>query len=270
MSFRKVLAVAAVSLTAAVGLVSGATARSRQVDEGPAAYALRHPGDFVGLDRAAFAATGEHPVISTDERPGTATPAQATSYMRRYGGGSQTPIPLGGIPTFSLGVAATAIGTGVVPRGKPLPYVVTGSWNFPDSWAGQASPTDEATLQFDMPSCVHMSNFHSATYTYQNRSTNLAFLKSSNVNNKAPIWSVSDKESSFVSQADHGTVSLQLDNTCGKAVSVGADFTYEANQGGSLVSVSAGWGFLSLSYSSAGLRRQQGTAPLYFTMRMNG
>jgi len=269
MSFRTIAIVSLVGVSAAALTLSG-VARETRADDGVATFALRHPGDYVGLDREAVKATGTHAIVGTNERPGEVTPSRATTFMRRYGGGSTTPIPLGGIPSFSLGVAATATGTGVVPRGKPLPYIVTGSWNFPDSWAGQASPTDEATLQFDMPSCVHMSNFRSATYTYKNGSTNLAFLKSSNVNNKAPIWSVSDKQSGFVAQADHGTVSLQLDNTCGKAVSVGADFSYEANQGGSLVSVSAGWGFLSLSYSSGGLRRQQGTSPIYFTMRMNG
>ena len=72
-----------------------------------------------------------------------------------------------------------------------------------------------------------------------------------------------------MSQADHGYVYLQLTNTCGKVVNVGADLTYEANQGGSVVSVSAGWGFLSVSYGSAGLKRQEGTSPIYFNMLMH-
>jgi hypothetical protein len=171
---------------------------------------------------------------------------------------------MGGIPSFTVAVLHSTF-VGPVAAGAPRPEYVKGAWNFPDCWAGQAAPTDFATLELSMPSCIHTTGFAARTYTYDNKSTSLGYLKTANVGSKAPIWAISDHESGFVAQADHGYVQLTLLNYCGKTERVGADFNYEANQGGGSVSASAGWGFLSVSYGSSGLDRQEGTAPIYFT-----
>ncbi|WP_141658781.1 hypothetical protein [Carbonactinospora thermoautotrophica] len=105
-----------------------------------------------------------------------------------------------------------------------------------------------------------------STYDERNRSTRLGYLKSSNLNNKAPIFGVRDHEVGFVSQADHGYMGVTLSKTCRGAREVAAAFDYEANQGGSVMSVSAGWGGLSVSYSNQGLTLQKGTNPIYWKM----
>jgi hypothetical protein len=67
---------------------------------------------------------------------------------------------------------------------------------------------------------------------------------------------------------DHGFTDVLLQNwsPCVRHT-IGAAYRYEHNQdGGNVLSVSAGWGFLSVGYGSIGSRLQKSTNPIYITL----
>lgn len=62
-------------------------------------------------------------------------------------------------------------------------------------------------------------------------------------------------------------VDLERKMTCSKrSVTVGADFSYEANAGGSVMGVGAGYGILSGEYGGSTMARQQGAQPIYIAL----
>jgi len=168
----------------------------------------------------------------------------------------------GGVSTVAYPNFTVAI-TAILQLGFPMHYRYTGSWNLPDSFAGQRVPDDFGTLTFLMPNCMLMSAYGVATYTYTGVSTNRGYLKAAN--GHAPIFGVRDYTTNFMSQADHGLMAVTVTNNCTSAQQVTADFIYEGNAGGGVVGVTAGWGFLSVTYTGGPIAAQRGTAPIYKT-----
>jgi hypothetical protein len=162
----------------------------------------------------------------------------------------------GGIPTPWIGVGSWSI-TG----GKTF----WGSWDFPDSWAGQGSPLDLAALEESTDSCTRTQNGGSNTFNALGAQTNLAYTRSVRPN-QSWLWNVNDYMSGFVSQADHGTVWFDIVRTatCGtRTLNVGVAFDYEANQGGSITGISFSLFGFSVSYSGVGLEGHWGTNPAW-------
>lgn len=261
---------AASTATAADASQVSSSARDAKINQEIIGYQNDHPGDLAGLDKLVFHYTGRHVEVAGNGIRGVLNGVQAQPYIDAANkadaridaaaAGRKVLVPAaGGIPAFSINVAAVPL------VGPPYTMRITGSWQFPDAWAGQGSPVDEASLGFTaLPTCMHQNAYSVNTYTYQMKSTNLGYLENANIGSSAPIWAVKDGEVGFVAQAGRGNVSVVLANYCGAKQQYGATFNYAANQGGSVTSVSASYGLLSVGYSNPGLTRNEGTPPLYF------
>lgn len=228
------------------------------------AYQEAHPDDLAGLERLAEKHTGMKMEVLVEGVDEVLTGEQAQPYIDAEKAKQKEPkgdVGTAAIPTdaFNVGIYTTPL------AGPPPTKRVTGRWNYRDNWAGQAAPHDFGSVGLRVPDCMQLSDYVVTTYTYNNTRTNLGYLKSSNLANDAPIWGVNDYTSGFVSQADNGYMNVTLKNYCGATKSLAAAFEYEANQGSSVTSVSAGWGFLSISYGGSNSHLQKGTAPLYFS-----
>jgi hypothetical protein len=238
-----VAALGAMLVLSATGAAVAATPAQR-IDAELIAYGEAHPYDFEGLDALTYKYTGQHISVATNSVSAASGPMSVLS----------------GIPNYTVTVVAQ-------PLVSPPRYLVTGRWDFPDSWAGEGSPVDLAQLSFQMSSCIQMSNYTIQTYTYNGTSTNRGTLRST-AGFTGGLWNVSDYMVGFVGQADHGSASITLTYgpTCSGLIQVAAAFDYEANQGGGVLSVSPSFGFFSVSYSGSPLTNHQGTEPIYFLM----
>lgn len=227
-------------------------------------YKAQHPTDLAGIDRLVYHYTGSHlqVMVSGVDRVMNGQEAQRyfavpTTYPTDASGG--------GIPVFKLAVYVNKI------YGHPKERQLTGTWNFPDSWAGQKNPPDDATIETDLPSCYQMMNMYSDTFSTpvsgKSTETNRGTLRDANLKEKSPIWDIHDYTKGFNDQADSGYVSVIIRRKCSKAHSnLGTVFAYQATEGGSVTSVSAGYGFFSVSSSGTELKRKQSTKPLYFSL----
>lgn len=135
---------------------------------------------------------------------------------------------------------------------------VSGTWNWRDDFVGQGPPVDIAALRFSS-NCVQYGSTSASTYRYDNVSTGRASLRSAGVGSGGPIWNIADGVSGFVNYTDHGTVTQSVD-LAGCSGAMQAAFDYEANIGGSVSSVSIGWGALSVNYGSQSTVLQKSTA----------
>ncbi|WGT48446.1 hypothetical protein [Tessaracoccus lacteus] len=155
------------------------------------------------------------------------------------------PTACGNFPddVFTVSIVSGSVGT---------TKVVTGSFNWRDSFSGQGAPLDFAALRFSS-GCGTMSGHASSTKSVTGASTKRTSLRSAGVGTNSPIWNVNATTSGFANQADVGAFTVKYDTKGCGSKKVQAAFDYEANQGGSVVSVSAGWGGLNIGYNSVGL-----------------
>lgn len=131
---------------------------------------------------------------------------------------------------------------------------LAGGWNFRDEFLGQGAPVDIAALMINK-SCGTWGTYSSTTRTYTGASTNRGTLRGGGTGTSGPVWNIADYISNHRSYADNGTVSAVYNRkncTTSERRSIQGEFVYEANDGGSVVSVSAGFGGFSVSYSSSG------------------
>jgi hypothetical protein len=229
-------------------------------------YGEQHPDDLIGYDDLVFTYTGKHIQVGI---PGSSKPLTARQAEKALPKKSLTPSDFhaqAGIPNFKPTIVAAEL-LGPWPSGVHGEYRITGRWNFPDSWAGQAKPVDIASLSFQgLATCFHLINYSISTFNVSGKNTHLGSLRTSTGGTNG-VWNVADGTSGFESQADHGGAGITVQDKCsGKAQDLAAAFDYEANQGGSVVGVGVGWGALNVSYSNPGLTRELGTAPVYFKL----
>jgi hypothetical protein len=219
------------------------------------AFILAHPMDFVGIDALVYRYRGEHITVATVgvDRPMTAAEAAKVHAARA----SESVVVLGSIPTPQVYITSVKISGGVQ---------FWGTWDFPNSWAGQGSPKDIAAQTFSTKTCTKMQNGRIWTYAVQSGSTNLGTVWSSEPN-RSILWNVADYVTNFENQADRGTTRMEIVRTssCSSAkINVGAAFDYEGNAGGgSIVSVSVNFGIFSVGYNSTPLHDHWGTYPIY-------
>lgn len=222
------------------------------------AYEMAHPDDYAGLEDLLLKYTGKGLEVKTRGMQKSMSGHEAQRYYdaQKVDGGDV--VTAGGIRDFSVTLKSY-----YTLYQQPTKYF-RGRWNFPDSWAGQNTPADIASLGFTgLNHCTRLHHLTGNSYTYKKEATHLVYLKAANIANSAPIFGIRDREKGFVSQADSGYVNADVARTCGGQRDIGADFTYEANAGGSVLNVSAGWGFLSVSYGGGPMVLQKGTQPLY-------
>lgn len=140
-----------------------------------------------------------------------------------------------------------------------------GSWDWRDDFVGQGDPMDVAAIQMTAPDCVELSEIDAAAAFYDEDLGPAPTLRSSGLAGDGVVWNVDARPIGFENQADHGvaTVTADMQNCANGTARIGAAFTYEANTGGSVIGVGAGWGAFSVSYSGASDTLQKSTAPVY-------
>lgn len=233
-----------------------------QMNAATAAYQQAHPEDYAGLERLVMSFGGAPLQVSFPDA-GPMTGAEAQKHIAAHK--SSRPIQTeGGIPEFSIALSATTI------FGSRPGQRIQSHWDFPDQWAGQADPKDLSSFGFNptLPSCLHVANVHGNTYTYNGTPTGQT-SPTSILPEGGTLFETHDYESAFVSQADHGYQNIDVWDYCsGAPKQYGVDYHYEANQGGgNWLSVTFGWGLLSVDYDGqAPLRRQEAAQPVYFTL----
>lgn len=224
------------------------------------AFAVEHPWDFKAQDDLAMKLFGHHVMVALDGSTSATTGTEAAKVLASVHHERLGVIQPMAMPSdlFTVARSTVDIGTGIV---------AMGSWQFKSSWAGQAAPYDIAALEFSMSSCHRFTNYTAATSSQAGKSTHLGTLRDGGAGSHAPTWNVNDYENGFVSQAYKGAVSVVVTKgSCATSSQVGFQFRYEANQGGGLASVSAGWGILSVSYSGSSLHLQKSTTAGYFAI----
>lgn len=234
------------------------------------AFADAHPFDFAGLDRLVLDATGKHLTMSVNGVAGelTGTEAQAV-YDRRKATFERTQQAKdsGALP-LAVPVDAFTVTVAFIPvYGPPPTYKVRGTSNFRDNYVNGSAPDDYGSVGLKLPSCYDIVSTTAVSYNYRNQVTyGVTYLQEGGLGSNAPIVGVRDRTSGFVMNADHmvmDVVAKAYGASCGPA-RIGAQFRYEHNQdGGSVLSVSAGFGFLSVSYGGGGSHLQKSTNPIY-------
>lgn len=251
MKKRTTAAILAVALLAAApSTASAATQPAVSEDEFAQqllAYAENNPADVEGFKRLAESLGGDSAstssTLTSDEVPG----------LKDTSGGAVSPMA-GNFPSdvFTVNIVKGTVGNTII---------VTGSVDWRDNFAGQSAPFDIASLRFSS-GCGTLSNLTSSTRDLRGNTTSRSSLREAGVGTNAPIWNVDSVTSGFENQADRGSFQARYDITNCGGTTVQAAFDYEGNQGGSLVSVSAGWGGLSVGYNAAGLVLKKSTQAL--------
>lgn len=217
-----------------------------------------NPGDYAAHDRLAQKLFGSRVYVKFEGAKKEVTGDVASRLIAQ----SQTSevAPLGDvgiaslpIDTFTPTISRSAISSGMW---------VAGHTTFRNDWAGQASPHDVGSLQFSAPGCVVLANHAIATSPLGG----LGYLHSANVTAKSPVWRINDHMNGFVMQAKNVTASVVLQKSgCSGSQSISAAWRYEANQVGSITSISASFGSLSIGYSGSPLKIQKSSSVLNFT-----
>ena len=222
-------------------------------------FAQAHSDDPAVIDRLSQKLFGTRYYVVLDGETIQRTGTDAAKVIRER---EATPVitPLADLPsdTFTITIGQSAISSGVY---------VTGSVIFKSTYAGQAAPADVASLQFSAPACITLNNHQINTYNQAGTSTNLGYLYNANVASKSPIWKINDSTSGFSNQAHRSAAYVLLQrNSCSGSQPISAAYRYEHNQGGSLGSISANFGFLSIGYSGAVFKIQKSSSVLNFNM----
>jgi hypothetical protein len=247
------------SVGAAAALLAGAIAPAAsasppdklddaRLDRAFSAYVRQHPGDWVGAQQLVESLGGSMTITGDD---GTLTTPEAAAAAYDAMDGQKA----GGFTTMAWPTNAFTVSVAVVTSGSTDSTVsIAGAWNFRDDFLGQGSPVDIAAILVNK-SCGTWGSYSASTYRYNKTSTGRATLRSGGTGTHGPIWNVSDSISNFMSNADNGVVSAVYNRSgCSSTDkrTIQGEFVYEGNDGGSVTSVSAGWGGFNVSYSSPG------------------
>lgn len=215
-------------------------------------YALAHPGDFEGLNALAEELGGELTVSTSWTGP--TTPETATRVQESI----DAPDTSGEISPAAIPTDAFVVSVATARHPASTVASVSGTWNWRDEFVGQGPPVDIAALRFS-DSCVIYGANAVSTYRWDNVSTDRGTLRSAGVGTGGPVWNIDAQVSGFANYADHGTVTQSVDlKECSGTVQTA--FDYEGNDGGSVLSVSLGWGGLSVGYSNPDAVLQKSSA----------
>lgn len=263
---QRIIALAALASVITVSvLASPAQAAKDELtakDRAFLSYVQAHPEDYAGQDSLAQKLFGSRVYVSFDgeaEVTGDIASRKIQEANRTAAGDILALAPAGSLPTdiFTISISRSAISSGMW---------VGGHTNFRSDWAGQAAPHDVGTLQFQTPACVTLNNHSITTSAGNGAITNLGYLYDAKVTAKSPVFKVNDYMNGFVMQAKNVTASVVLKKSgCSGAQLISAAWKYEANQGGSIGTISAGWGFLSISYGGSTLKLQKSSSVINFS-----
>lgn len=210
-------------------------------------YVALHPGDWVGA-RDLVEELGGTMVISGDNGE-VVTAEQATARFQALNGNGTE------IETYAWPSLAFTANVAVVTSGPTDTTVsIAGAWNWKDSFIGQGSPVDIAAILVNK-SCGTWSGYTSSTYKWNGTKTSgRSSLRSGGTGSTGPGWNIIDGVSNFENLVDNGTVAAVYNRSACSSTdkkNIQAEFVYEGNSGGSVLSVGLGWGGFSVSYSGS-------------------
>lgn len=144
-----------------------------------------------------------------------------------------------------------------------LTYASRGQWNFRDDYIGAEAPDNVASVHLDGQGCASLGNITHNSYRYTGEATNQTYLMDAGLSTGVALVGVRDTTSSFGQNADHGYVEAKINGYCGPVDFWRTQFIYEHNQGGSVNSVSASFGVLSIAYSGSPMVMQKSSPVSY-------
>lgn len=230
-------------------------------------FGREHPQDLAGLERLVEKYTGQKTQVSVNGVDGMLTGEQAQKVLDGRRAAWKKADEQGGEATVMGAVPVDAFNVGVqfVPVvGPPRRIKARGTWDFRDNYVNGSNPDDMSSTSVKLQGCMRIISTTTLTYDYQgNQTANAAYLKDSGLSSGAPISGIRDRVSGFVTNFDHGFTEVLVQNDCA-AGQIGAAYAFEHNQDSNAgLSASAGWGFLSISYSNTTPALQKGAGPIY-------
>ncbi|MEV8442082.1 hypothetical protein AB0425_32285 [Actinosynnema sp. NPDC051121] len=229
-------------------------------------YGREHPLDMAGLERLVEKYTGKKTVVAVNGVDGAMTGEQAQKVLdaRRAEwarADAQGDVgAMGAVPIDAFNTSVQFIPV----VGPPRLIKARGNWDFRDNYVNGSAPDDLSSTSVKLASCQRIVNTTTLTYDYAgNQTANAAYLLESGLSTGAPVSGVRDRVSGFVTNFDHGFTEVMIQNDCATA-QIGAAYAYEHNQDSSAgFSFSAGWGFLSVSYSNVTPSLKKSAGPIY-------
>lgn len=220
----------------------------------------KNPLDLAGAEELVLKAGGDPLSVSLNgvDHPVSAQEANEISRARneafeRQQSQSGDPEPsLMAVPIDAFDVAAT-----FVPIGTHT-WVAHGTWNFRDNYVGTGDPDNIAALHVSKQ-CIELGEIRHGSFRYDGTKTNASYLRDAGLSTNTPVVGVRDRTFNHMSNSDNGFVQADLIGRCGPT-DWKTQFTYEHNQGGGdVLGVSAGWGFLNVSYGGSPMTLQKST-----------
>ncbi|WP_424183303.1 hypothetical protein ACOBQX_14900 [Actinokineospora sp. G85] len=234
-------------------------------------YLHEHPTDYRGADRVARTHYAQPLRIHLNGIAGALSGEQAQQVLdarhaqrkdllaRKRAGETIMAIPT---DAFTVGFvwAPTTGGVGFA----------TGTWDFRDDYVGAEAPDNIGTVGVELGNCLQLGDTRSSARNYQGTPApaDTTYLRDAGLTSGSPIVGVRDTVSGFVQAADNGTITtdVTVKPGCGPTPTQG-QFIYAHNQGGgSVLSASAGFGFLNISYSSPQMELQKSSDIAGFTI----
>lgn len=232
------------------------------------AFEEAHPLDIAGLGALVKEVSGQEMHVSVSGVPGTLSAREAQRIFDQRAAlatkGSLTRTSPSIAAPMAVPLNAFTVAVSWIPVSSTQ-VKAHGVWNFRDDYVNGSDPDDYSSVALQL-GCSRITGTTTITYDYLNNQTaNSAYLYASGLSTGAPISGVRDRASGFKLLTDHGYTDVLVTRPSGCAAhTIGADYSFEHNQdGGSVFSVTAGWGNLQVNYNSVGSRLQMSTNPIY-------
>ncbi|MHA6804722.1 hypothetical protein [Salinifilum ghardaiensis] len=255
----KLLAPVLAAVTASGGLVatgaaSADTTASAPEDNPVVQYAKNHPLDYVGMSRIAREIAGEPMQFSVNgiDQPVSAQKAEEITERRHQKRLQLKKSARDGAQVMDVPINAFTVTSSLAPAGHPRDIFPIGTWDFRDNYVNGSAPDDIASLQVPLGSCLNLHHATITTKDYQGTEyPHAAYIRDAGIDGNA-VAGIRDNPTpdGFALNNDNGVMAATVTKNanCGPT-RVDTQFIYEHNQdGGNVVSVNVGWGFLGINY----------------------
>lgn len=138
-----------------------------------------------------------------------------------------------------------------------------------DNYGNGSAPDDVATIGVQLNECLQIGQTTVIARDHGGHPAgpNTRYVRDAGINGSAVVG-IRDQVSGFVQNANNGIVTTTVEKKpgCGPTPTRG-QFIYDHNQdGGSVLNVSAGFGFLSVSYNGSTAALQKSAGPVGVTI----
>lgn len=226
---------------------------AEEVREQVEAYRRAHPGDLDGLDKLQQS-LGAEPMkvymVGADGPVDAVEAERLLSVSSESSSGLAAAVP---VDAFDVFLAVSRFDD---------PYVnqvnAVGSWNYRDDYVNGSAPDNISSLASES-TCYNVTNTYLTARDYQgNDNSGLMYVSGGGLNGTT-VAGIRDATSGFALLTDNGEHSTWYEAPPG-CFDFRAEYRLEHNQdGGGISSVSAGFGFLTITYDSGPATLQKAT-----------